>query len=133
MKIILDSNVIVAAFAARGLCHPLFELCLERYTIITSTHILDEVSKALRTKLEIPGQTVLQITEFLKEFCTLMDYKALTQNICRDKDDDRILALGKRNDVNYIVTGDNDLLILEEFESIKREFWEVARKDRKSL
>jgi len=28
MKIVLDANVIVAAFAARGLCEAVFELCL---------------------------------------------------------------------------------------------------------
>jgi predicted nucleic acid-binding protein len=29
MRIVLDTNVIVAAFAARGLCADVFEVCLE--------------------------------------------------------------------------------------------------------
>ncbi len=36
MKIVLDSNILVAAFATRGLCSSLLELCLDRYEIIIS-------------------------------------------------------------------------------------------------
>jgi hypothetical protein len=31
MKIVLDANVAVAAFAARGLCESLFEFCLSSH------------------------------------------------------------------------------------------------------
>lgn len=34
MKLVLDSNVIVAAFATRGLCGSLFEYCLESHEVI---------------------------------------------------------------------------------------------------
>ncbi|RMG68056.1 MAG: putative toxin-antitoxin system toxin component, PIN family [Calditrichaeota bacterium] len=133
VKVVLDSNVIVAAFATRGLCHSLFELCLERYTVIISTQILNEVNEALRKKIKTPEQTIFQIMEFLKEFCLLKDYEPLNRNVCRDKHDDHILALGKSNGAKYIITGDTDLLMLKEFESIKivspREFWEAAKED----
>jgi predicted nucleic acid-binding protein len=45
MRIVLDTNVIVAAFAARGLCADVFEVCLENHTIIISEFILSEVEK----------------------------------------------------------------------------------------
>jgi len=81
----------------------------------------------------MPEQTILQIVEFLTEFCTVREYETLNRNVCRDRDDDHILALGKSNGVEYIITGDTDLLILKEFESIKivspREFWEVAKEN----
>jgi predicted nucleic acid-binding protein len=34
MKIILDTNVIIAAFATRGLCSAVFELCLDRFEVV---------------------------------------------------------------------------------------------------
>ena len=136
MKVILDTNVIVAAFATQGLCHSLFELCLERYHMIISSHILNEVNKALRKKLKIPRQTVFQIVDFLTEYCTVKEYAPLNRDVCRDKTDDQILALAKSNQVDFIITGDSDLLILKEFESIQivslREFWEIV-KDMESL
>ena len=36
MKIVLDTNVIIAAFATRGLCSPIFELCLDRFDVALS-------------------------------------------------------------------------------------------------
>ena len=34
MKVVLDANVIVAAFASRGLCEAILELCLSEHEII---------------------------------------------------------------------------------------------------
>jgi predicted nucleic acid-binding protein len=36
MRIVLDSNVIVAAFAARGLCESVMEVCLSEHEIFFS-------------------------------------------------------------------------------------------------
>ena len=84
MRVILDTNVILAAFAGRGLAHALFELCLEKHEIIISEHILSEVQRNLQKKLKMPKDKVLMITGYLREFCTLSNYKRLddcTHNI----------------------------------------------------
>ena len=131
MKLVLDSNVIVAAFAGRGLCSSLFELCLDRYTIVISDYIVNEVSKALLNKLKMPLKNVGIIIAFLKEFCTLLAYTKLPDGVCRDKNDDDIIALAVSNDADYIITGDNDLLVLKKYKNIKiinpREFWTIVR------
>lgn len=36
MKILLDTNVLIAAFIARGMCSELFEHCLAEHTIMES-------------------------------------------------------------------------------------------------
>ncbi len=132
MNLILDSNVIVSAFSSRGLCSSIFELCLDRYTIIISKFILSEVYKTLYNKYKMPQNNVDMIVEYLTEFCMVKDYEKFGKRVCRDKDDDEILALGESSKAKYIITGDKDLLILKKFHSIKiltpREFWEVVRK-----
>ena len=65
MTIILDSNVILAAFAARGLCASVFELCLDRYTILLSRHIFSEVSRVLQKKIKLPEERIALIINFL--------------------------------------------------------------------
>jgi len=131
MKIILDSNVIIAAFAGRGLFHSIFELCLDRYTVVISDHILSEVHKNLCKKLRMPKQKADRIVSFLNEFCIIEDYDKLKKKICRDKDDDEILGLAKSSEAQYIISGDQDMLILEQFEITKivspRQFWEIAK------
>ena len=71
MKIVLDSNVIIAAFAARGLSSALFELCLDRHTIILSDFILAEVHRAFIQKLKMAQHTIDKIEGYLKEICVL--------------------------------------------------------------
>ena len=132
MKIILDSNVIIAAFAGRGLCNSLFELCLDRHDIFVSDSILSEVQKNFQKKLNLPAQKTDMIISYLKEFCLVGQYDKLKKRVCRDKDDDEILGLAKGVNAQYIITGDNDLLSLKNFEETEiispRQFWEIAKK-----
>jgi uncharacterized protein len=131
MKIVLDSNVIVAAYAGRGLCSSLFELCLDRYEIIISDYILSEVYRALHEKIKIPKDKTSMIIDYLKEVCVVSKYEKLSGKVCRDRNDDDIIALALSNDVRYIITGDKDLLDMAKFKSVKmlspRDFWGIAR------
>ena len=131
MKIVLDSNIIVAAYAGRGLCNSLFELCLDRHEIIISEFILTEVSRTLHNKIKMPLQNVQIIIDYLKEFCILSTYNKLPENICRDKNDDDIISLAVSNNVNYLITGDKDLLVLKKYKKVKiispREFWVIVK------
>lgn len=134
MKVILDSNIYIAAFSSRGLCSSLFEVCLDQVNIIISEYLLSEISRNLSKKIKLPDDRINEIISYLREECTLINYKKLDKRICRDADDDNILALARDGDVDYIITGDKDLLVLEEFESVPildpRGFWDILRKSR---
>lgn len=134
MKIVLDSNVIIAAFSGRGLCTSLFELCIEKYNVIISDQILDEVYRILTKNFKIPKNNVNMIINYLKEFCEKKDYEIIQEKICRDKDDDGIIFLAVSNKAEYIITGDKDLLVLKKYKSTKiitpRDFWEISKKDK---
>lgn len=131
MRVILDTNVILAAFAGRGLAHALFELCLEKHEIIISEHILSEVQRNLQKKFKMSKDKILMISEYLKEFCTFGNCKRLDRGVCRDVDDVKILGLSEVAKPDYIITGDKDLLVLKTFHSVPiitpREFWEISR------
>lgn len=133
MNIVLDSNVIIAAFLSRGLCTSVFELCIDKYTVIISEFILSEVSRILHKKYKLPKNYVDIIIGYLRESCLLKTYEKLSSNVCRDRDDDEILALAINNDVKYIVSGDKDLLVLKKYKKVRistpREFWENIRKE----
>jgi len=131
MKVILDTNVIFSAFAARGLANAVFELCLDKHTIIISEHILLELQNNFQKKLKMPRGKVQLIIEYLRECCTVDDYKRLDRKICRDLDDVKILGLSEMTKPDYIITGDTDLLVLKEHHAVPiitpREFWEVSK------
>ena len=131
IKIVLDTNVIIAAFVARGLSNSVFELCLDKFEIIISEYIIEEISKKLTVKIKIPKEKVNEIIDFLRDSCNIFNYESLKKNICRDKKDDEILALAKGCNSKYIVTGDKDLLVLTNFGGIKiinpRQLWEITK------
>jgi len=131
MKVILDTNVIFSAFAARGLANAVFELCLDKHTIIISEHILSELQGSLQKKLKMPRDKVQLIIEYFREFCIISDFKKLDRRICRDIDDVKILGLSEMTKPDYIITGDVDLLAFKEHRAVPiitpREFWEISK------
>jgi uncharacterized protein len=113
------------------LCGALFELWLDRHTIILSDVILTEVHQAFAQKLKMSKRGISKIESYLREICVLSSFDKITENICRDKDDNNIIALAASTKADFIITGDKDLLVLKKYRSVRivspREFWEVER------
>jgi putative PIN family toxin of toxin-antitoxin system len=119
MKIVLDANVIISAFAARGLCESIMEVCLSEHEIVLSDALLDEIMRNLRLKIKLPKNIIDSIGEFLREHVNISIPVPLTSKICRDPDDIKILDLALASNADYIVTGDKDLLVLKSFQGIQ--------------
>jgi putative PIN family toxin of toxin-antitoxin system len=132
MKIILDTNVIIAAFATRGLCSAVFELCLDRFDVVLSEPILKETLKHLHGKIKLPRPQCNLVVSYLRENCLISETDDPNGSLCRDPNDLHVLGLAKRSMANFIITGDKDLLDLARFEETKiitpREFWESLKK-----
>ncbi len=131
MRLVLDTNVIFAAFASRGLTHSVFELCIEKHIVIISEHILGELQRIFSKKLKLSQSNIDLIFKYLKEICILEDTIDVADTECRDKDDSKILGLAKNTKPDLIISGDKDLLVLKKFQEIPiispREFWELQR------
>lgn len=130
-KVVLDTNVIIAAFTSRGLANSVFELCLGKFEIILSEYIINEVSDKLTGKLKVPPEIINEIINFLRDSCTISEYALLEENVCRDIKDDNILALASSSKSKYIITGDKDLLVLNKFEKTHivnpRQLWQKIK------
>jgi uncharacterized protein len=131
VRVVLDSNIIIAAAATRGLCFSLFELCLLDHQIIFSKHLLGEVNRGL-SKIMVPKDRIDEAISILKNNTLMAMPKKLPKNVCRDPKDVNVLGLAVAAEADYIITGDQDLLCLEEFQSIPivtpRHFWTILTK-----
>ena len=67
MRVFLDTNVLVSAFATRGLCADLFELGLPGHELIVSRAVLRELERALRQKLKLPALDAAAVVAFVAE------------------------------------------------------------------
>lgn len=131
MKIILDTNVIIAAFATRGICNAIFELCLDRFEVVLSEAILKETFTHLNGKIKLPPAQCNEIVSYLRANCYVSEIEDPDASVCRDKDDLHILGLAQHSSAAYIVTGDKDLLDLIQYKGTKiitpRELWGVTK------
>ena len=131
MNLIFDTNVLIAAFSAHGICTNLFEYALENCTIVLSDHILDELHRVLIDKFKMPENKAIEIRLFLIETCLISEYKIFSDQVSRDKNDDPVLGIIDKIQVDYLVTGDKDLLVLKKYKKVPiiqpRELWEILR------
>lgn len=134
MRIVLDSNVIVAAFATRGLCAALFEYCVESHEIFLCSAMHKEIARVLRQRIKVPRSTVDQIESYLEDHTSLVKPARIDPKVCRDKKDLPVLGCALSSLSEYLITGDDDLLSIVRFEKVgivtPRQFWERVRTSR---
>lgn len=116
--IVLDANVIVAAFASRGLCESVMEVCLAEHQIFLSEELLDEILENLVRKIRLPSGVVDGIGELLRKNATMITPISIAPGVCRDPDEIKVLSLAVSAKAEYIVSGDKDFLVLKKYEGI---------------
>jgi uncharacterized protein len=115
VKIVLDTNVLLAAFATRGLCEAVVAVCLQEHELVLSKPILAEFRKHLRGKFRMPPAQVKEIVELVREKATLVVPLDVPPNACRDAND--LMVLGTlAAGADCLVTGDSDLLTLGQYD-----------------
>jgi len=131
MRIVLDTNVIIAAFATRGLCADVLELCLSGHILVTSEFILSETREKLSEKLHLPESVIHDIISYLQDNSEIVVPARIVESVCRDKEDVKIIGTAVSGKANFVITGDKDLLVLINHEQVKilapRAFWEFLR------
>lgn len=132
MKILFDTNVLIAAFISHGSCFELFEHCSRQHDLFTSKYILSELQKNLQKKFKFSDSEIKQVINLLLSRLSVIDLITAIKPICRDKDDDNILAAALAVCCDCLITGDKDLLILKKYEGIPilkpLDFWEFEQK-----
>ncbi|HUB27317.1 MAG TPA: putative toxin-antitoxin system toxin component, PIN family [Tepidisphaeraceae bacterium] len=118
MKVVLDTNVLLAALATHGLCESVLDVCLDSHELILSEHILAEVERNLRAKFKIPPQDARQFIQFLRQEANMVEPVAVPQDSCDDKDDLPVLGTAMAGSADCIVSGDKHLLKLINFKGI---------------
>jgi putative PIN family toxin of toxin-antitoxin system len=128
VRLVLDTNVLLAAFLSRGVCHDLLEHCEREHQGITSEFILREFQDKLLEKFRVPPAKASAAVALLEAHMERITPAALAAPVCRDPDDDWVLATAVEGACTCIVTGDKDLLVLEDYKGIRilspSDFWD---------
>lgn len=110
MRVFLDTNVLVAAFATRGLCADVTRVVLAEHQLITGEVVLIELRDVLGRRIKLPVATVDDILALLRDQEVVPKPRKPSEVPVRDPDDRWILASATAGRADVLVTGDQDLL-----------------------
>ncbi|MBA3584139.1 MAG: putative toxin-antitoxin system toxin component, PIN family [Gemmatimonadetes bacterium] len=127
MRIVLDTNILIAAFVSRGACSDLLEHCSRVHSLVASMPILKEFHRVLIDKIGIDVELADADLELLSSRVQIVEPVSLGESVSRDPDDDLVLATAISGSCECIITGDRDLLDLGRYREIDilrpADFW----------
>ncbi len=112
MRAFLDSNVLISAFATRGLCAELYERLLARHEVVTGEPVIAEVLTILRTKFKAGEATLTRVEAELRLLEVISTQPNAPSLPIKDREDPWIIACALAGNVHCFVTGDGELLEL---------------------
>lgn len=118
MRVLLDTNVLLAAYLTRGVCHELLEHCKRTHQIVTWDRLLREFEAKLVRKVKVPAEKAAAAVALVRAEAEVVSPAPLETAVSRDPDDDWVLAAASAGRCDCIVTGDKDLLVLDAFAGI---------------
>jgi putative PIN family toxin of toxin-antitoxin system len=123
VRVVFDTNVLVAAFAADGLCAKLLRRANKHeFVLLVCPVILEEFQGALEKKLGATKEEIGKALALLREVSVMAGEPppaAKPARIIRDPDDNLILFCAVTAKADFLVTGDKDLLAIREHEKIR--------------
>ena len=125
MRAVIDTNVLLSGLLWRGAPHALIEhVQAGTLSMVSSPTLLAELAEVIsRAKFDdILARSNTSRERSLAEMRQLAEVivpPPLPQPVCRDPDDDHVLACALAAQSDLIVSGDADLLNLREYQSIR--------------
>ena len=120
MRAVFDTNVLIAAFLTEGLCSGLLIRARKQaFNLVLCDDIIREFEGLLIKKFKLTSTDIFEISAIVSEAASEILHKLNpVPNICRDPNDDMMIACAIDATADYIVTGDEDLLILKNYKDI---------------
>ena len=119
-KLIIDTNIWVSYFMGKNIRFYLDKIIAdERFDFYISQNGLDELQQVLsRSKFQkyITPVQIESLVVLLLRRCILVNVVTVAQ-LSRDAKDDFLLALSTTCQTDYLLTGDEDLLVLQKIET----------------
>ncbi len=112
MKIFLDTNVLVSALTARGLCADLVRAILAHHELLTGEVNVTELRRVLRDRFKATAAQVSSVEALLRQQTVVPKPRRASDLAIRDPDDRWVLASAEAGEADLLVTGDADLLTI---------------------
>ena len=117
MRAVLDSDVWLAILTTDRFCRRMWRTARRTCQFAVSQDILSEVERKLLGKFGFLPRHARLLTLFVARQAELT-HVVSTMDVCRDPDDNRVLAAAFDAGCSHVVTGDSDLLVLKRVRTV---------------
>ena len=123
MKIVLDTNIFVSSFYWAGNPRKVFDRVTNG---LDELYITDEILKEIvsvmsEKRFDTSIDKIQEYVKIIESYSIKISPNDVPEKISRDEGDNKILQCGFDGNVDFIVTGDNDLLVLKEHRKRRKE------------
>jgi len=120
LRVVLDTNVLMSGIFFGGIPGRLLIGWREKMIqFVVSDDILDEYRQvAIRLSERYPEIDISNIVDILAQQSERVEARPLSEPVSVDPDDDKFLACAFAGGVDRVVSGDSDLLSVQEFRGI---------------
>jgi putative PIN family toxin of toxin-antitoxin system len=121
MKVVIDTNIWISYLLGSLLQGMDEEILSKEIKVVVSDEMLKEISEVSSR----PKFKNIFTAKRIKELFSLLDSYAIVVspsqkvNVCRDGKDNFLLEVALEGEADYLVTGDEDLLVINTFQSTK--------------
>lgn len=121
MIAVFDTNVLIAAIITEGICSKLLHRARAgEFSLISCPFIMKELRRILSKKFRLSQEELALAMEPISEAVSqVIEHNLKITDICRDSDDDDIIACAMAAKADYLVTGDFDLLEIKSYKEVK--------------
>jgi putative PIN family toxin of toxin-antitoxin system len=126
VRAVLDTNVLVSGLVAEsGMPRQILDAWFEdRYVLVTSLYLVEELAHVLSyprivKRLHLNENAVAAIMGGLLSKAEVTPGQLQLPGVTRDPKDDAVVACASEGKADYIVSGDQDLLVLGEYEGTR--------------
>ena len=121
MKAVLDTNVLLSAFLTNGMCARILRRARQKgFSFILCEPVLMETKRLLKNKFSLTAAEINLFVSILTESSDETYHPVgKLAGICRDPDDDVFLVCVGETKSDFLVTGDKDLLVLQDYQGTR--------------
>ena len=121
MKLVLDTNIFISAFYWGGSPQKILDRIIKGIDeLYISDEILNEISAVMsRPKFKSTPEIIEKYIKTIEKFGKKISISGKIKGICRDKEDDDKIECGITSGADFLITGDDDLLILGSYQNLK--------------